>query len=170
MGLYDPTFTRRPFVVTIRQGEVPGSVVFGKAKSKGCVWPGSNGKWFAAFPDHDPAQPYPSFDTKDAATAYITAPLEDNHRRREDDRERAWMNAAPKREARAAKCREREEKRLGRKLRKDEHVWRVLDASGAEIGRVVRSFEHEARVAAASLLGFSILPPGHKIEKIEAVD
>lgn len=167
MGLYDPSFQRKPFKPHTRDGEVPGSIVIGKSGNKGCIWPGQGGKWFASTPGHTVDQPYPSFDGRDAALEFILAPLREQHEERETERENAWIRAAPKREARAERTREREARRLERKRKKGEKVWRVLNADGLEIGRVARVLKADALVAAASLLGFCILPVGYDVVAVD---
>lgn len=167
MGLYDPEFNRKPFNMPTRAGEVPGSIVLGKSGNKGCIWPGQGGKWFAAKPGHPADEPYRCFETKEGALEHVTAPLRHLHEQNEDYRESTWKAAAPKRAARAERSKAREAKRVDRKRKKGEKVWRVIDSDRNEIGRVARVMKHEAIVAAASLLGFSVLPKGYDVEPVD---
>jgi len=165
-GIYDPRFTRKPFEPHWRAGEIPGSLVLGKTGVKGCVWPGAGGKWFAARPSHDPSEPYPSFLTQADASEFILAPYRRVHEEKEDTRERRWLDAAPKRAARAERSIERENKKLSRKHRRGECIWAVINDQDVEIGRIVRKTEMEALVGAASLLGFSRLPCGYNVVRV----
>ena len=161
MGLYDPTFIRKEFTIPQREGEIPGSIVLGaKTQNKGCVWPGKGGVWFAAFAGHEPGTVFPEFPTRDEAIASIVAPLRRIHDEREDAREKAWRDAAPKREARAAAAQEREAKR---KARKSDSTWAVLNEQHVEVGHIVRKTKLDAEKGAASLLGFSRLPDGYRV-------
>lgn len=164
MGIYDPSFERREFNPKIHEGEIPGSVVIGTKGNKGAAWPGGDGRWYAARPGHKANVPFPSFSGRVDALEFLIVPMREAHEKKEDARRFAWENAAEKRRTRAERNAERENKRLGRKMKAGEKIWSVLNAEGMEIGRVVRKLEHEARLAAASLLGFSCLPKGYTVK------
>ena len=164
-SIYDPAFVRKEYKPYWRAGEIPGSIILGKTRNLGCFWPGQGGLFFAARPDHYPCDAHPSFSSEEEARAYIIAPFVDKLAAREDVREKAWVEAAPKREARAAKAKVFEE-RKAKKMRKCEKIFRVLDADGKEIGRVVRETETGAMIAAASLLGYCKLPDGYSVQVV----
>lgn len=164
-SIYDPAFIRKEYKAYWRSGEIPGSIILGKTRNLGCYWPGQGGLWYAARPDHASNVAYPSFPDEDGARAYILAPYVQKIAYREDARYKAWIEAAPKREARAAKAKVAEDRR-SKKLKKFDKIFRVLDADGNEIGRVVRETESGASLAAASLLGYCKLPDGYSVEEV----
>jgi hypothetical protein len=167
MGIYDPTFTRKPFTTAWRAGEIPGSAILGQKTNNGCVWPGQSGKWFAARPTHEPSTPFPCFDSKDDAMEYIVEPIRAKHEVKEDAREQAWEDAAPKRVDRIAKTTAREFKRFELR-RKHDKVFEVLDGDGKRVGFIARRNEVEASIGAASLVGVKKLPAGYTVKLTEA--
>lgn len=164
-SIYDPFFIRKEYKAYWRPGEIPGSIILGRTRNLGCYWPGQGGLWYAARPDHASNEAYPSFQREVEARTYILLPHVLKVAAREDARHKAWVEAAPKREARAAKAKVAEERR-SKKLKKFDKIFRVLDADGNEIGRVVRETESGASLAAASLLGYCKLPDGYSVEEV----
>ena len=174
MGIYDPEFKRKEFVAYWRDGEIPGSLVFGKGKltNKGCVWQGQGGRWFASIPPHNDGEAYPSFDSKEEAMSYVVLPLQNIHEARENHRVQEWVQAAPKREKRMEDKKAIEAKKVERYVtapnlkRMGQHVFIIRNADGEEVGRVVRKTVSEARLAGASLMGMKLLPDGWIAEQV----
>ena len=164
--IYEPEYKKKPFRIAWKHGEIPGSSVATKAGKKACVWP-ANGKWFAMAPDHDPSKPYPSFPSATEAFDCATAPWMKAHESREATNLLIWKQAEPRRKERADRSKAREDAILARKRRKNEKVWKLVNADGFEVGRIVRKTKEDAAKGAARLLGFSQLPDGVTIEEVK---